>query len=344
MKKYLLSIFILFSTSVFAEESPFFYGGYGEIKFSSSENKGKTTDIHRLVTYLGYKFSDKILFNSEIEIEHGNELAIEFAHIDYSFGKNTTLRMGHILIPFGLVNHKHEPTLFPTVSRPAIEKVIIPSTWHENGVALIGQYENFKYDLSYLVGFDAENFSSPWIRGGRQKGSKDVAEDMAINLNLEYQVNPHLSIGASYYTGGTDQSKDGLGEINLNLWEAHLAYKLRNVEFKTLYTQGELSDVEKLNATKNISQKASGYYAHLSYDLAPVLSLNSAAGESLPIFIYHSDYKFEKPEQNATTINGFGINYKPVAKVTFKIDYLQTHDKTSDVKDNATNLGIGFVF
>src|SRR6185369_17813140 len=49
-------------------------GGYGETNFKKVVENGNGTsdefDFVRLVAYLGYKFTDKIVLNSEIEFEH----------------------------------------------------------------------------------------------------------------------------------------------------------------------------------------------------------------------------------------------------------------------------------
>ena len=39
-----------------------------------------------------------------------------------------------MLIPMGITNEYHEPTLFNGVERPSIASVIIPTTWREIGV------------------------------------------------------------------------------------------------------------------------------------------------------------------------------------------------------------------
>ena len=62
--------------------------------------------------YLGYHFSENFVFNSEIEFEHINELSVEFAYIDWIPTENLTVRLGHVLIPMGIVNEKHEPLHF----------------------------------------------------------------------------------------------------------------------------------------------------------------------------------------------------------------------------------------
>jgi len=77
-------------------------GGYGELHANFTEGKGPDQiDLHRLVVYLGYEFTDWIQFHSEWEIEHGfvtdgagGEFVIEQAHFDFLFSDLFNVRVG----------------------------------------------------------------------------------------------------------------------------------------------------------------------------------------------------------------------------------------------------------
>ena len=103
--------------------------GYGEMLIENYANKGGTkSDMLRAILYTGYRFNDKFLFNSEIEVEHGKEIYVEFAYVDYQVTSNFGLRGGMLLAPMGLVNEFHEPTVFMGAERPVTENKVIPST------------------------------------------------------------------------------------------------------------------------------------------------------------------------------------------------------------------------
>ena len=132
-------------------------GGYGELYYQSfthphadgmagdeSEPRNAELNLERWVMYLGYRFTDKIVFNSELEIEGGNsskagEAEAEFAYLDFALSKPFGLRAGELLIPVGLTNEYHEPVVFHGVLRPDVESYLIPTTWHENGAGYYGQ-------------------------------------------------------------------------------------------------------------------------------------------------------------------------------------------------------------
>ncbi|VGO22744.1 porin [Pontiella sulfatireligans] len=130
-------------------------GGYGEIHANFQEGGDDQFDIHRLVMYVGYDFNDWIKLTSETELEHafvadsddgsnGGELSVEQLYVDFLLADAVNVRAGRVLAPLGIINQKHEPTLFLGVERPNMEKNIIPSTWSVDGIGIFG------YPLSWL--------------------------------------------------------------------------------------------------------------------------------------------------------------------------------------------------
>src|SRR5690606_31580890 len=90
-------------------------GGYGELLMGQVvEDGNNTVDAQRVVLYFGYKFTDRIIFNSEIEFEHGStatnvqgdsgSVSAEFALLDFLLWQELNLRGGLLLTPFGIIN------------------------------------------------------------------------------------------------------------------------------------------------------------------------------------------------------------------------------------------------
>ena len=65
------------------------------------------------------------------------------------------MRLGHIIVPVGLLNAHHEPLNFFTVYRPEGEGTILPSTWHDTGLSLWGRAGDFLYEAMVVAGLDA---------------------------------------------------------------------------------------------------------------------------------------------------------------------------------------------
>ena len=117
----------------------------------SSHDKKDPSELEPLrraapVLYVGYKFSDRIVFNSEIEFEHAPRAARTSArqrlglggvrHPRLPLARTANVRAGLLLVPMGFINEIHEPPFFYGVQRPETERRIIPTTWRENGAGV----------------------------------------------------------------------------------------------------------------------------------------------------------------------------------------------------------------
>jgi uncharacterized small protein (DUF1192 family) len=146
------------ASKVYAKPHGVSIGGYGEAVYDNAsaerqdgEPSGATDriDLVRNVLYVGYKFTDRILFNSELEVEHATtgegdeekgEVSAEFAYLDFKPWKNVGLRAGQLLMPVGFLNELHEPPVFHGVQRNQVEQVIIPTTWRDVGAGVFGEF------------------------------------------------------------------------------------------------------------------------------------------------------------------------------------------------------------
>jgi len=123
-------------------------GAYGEIKFGSQQNPAangqwqKGFDAHRIVLLPTYAITPNIIFNAEIEFEHGGiafdsddkrhgSAEIEQIWVDFKVMDQFNWRSPGIdLVPIGYITQHHEPTQFYSVNRPQLYNGLIPSTWH----------------------------------------------------------------------------------------------------------------------------------------------------------------------------------------------------------------------
>lgn len=349
-------------------------GGYGEANYQSilDDQGGRDSsgnlknpdnaDFERLVIYTGYKFSDNILFNSEIEFEHSStgksgEVSVEMAALDFFIDPLVNVRAGMVLMPMGFVNQIHEPPFYFGNNRPEVERRIIPSTWREIGAGLFGELAPGLTYTTYVVnGMNADSFSSSGIRNGRQSGSQAKAEDLAYVGRLEYAPDflPGMTIGGSAYIGNSGQNKlfDGRAlDVTTQLYEAHLQWKYRGLEFRTLGSFGRIGDAAALSRAKKttIGSENYGWYSEVGYDILPHIFPNST--QYLAPF-----FRYEKMDTLASIAAGFsddltkdleifqiGMNYKPIPNVVIKADYRNFKQKAGAAPDDF-NLGIGFIF
>ncbi|MDO8733814.1 MAG: porin [Elusimicrobiota bacterium] len=360
-------------------------GGYGELSYSNYHDSTKKDfgDAYRFILYGGYKFNDRILMNTELEFEHagvGNaqskepEVYVEFSYLDFLLNKPFNLRAGLMLMPVGIINEFHEPTVYHGVLRPEIETNIIPSTWREMGIMAHGEpIENLTYKIALINGLRADKFSnSSWIRSGRQQGAKVNADVGALVATVNYEVVRGLSAGGSYYRGEGSTGKGGDTdaitdkEADVNLYEVHSEFRYKGLEIRGLYAAGKVdneNDAFKNDATlQKVGKEVGGWYLQTAYDVLPLLPLIKTGTEmGLSPFVRYERYDTNKKVSSGTTdatldrtVTTFGFGFKPHPLVVIKADY-QLKDTESDKTEGTAsgqdsnkidqyNIGVGFIF
>jgi hypothetical protein len=348
-------------------------GGYGEMLYESfaaerddSAPSARTDrlDFLRAVLYVGYKFSDRWLLNSEFEFEHGStgeggEVAVEFAYVDYLWRPAASFRAGLVLLPVGLVNELHEPTVFLGARRPAVEQALIPTTWRENGAGMYGDVGPLSYRTYVVSGLDASGFSAAGIRGGRQAGARASAEDWAWVGRLDLTSVPGLLAGGSVYSGGSGQglmAPDGDALfVSTTLVEGHGEWKWRGFAVRGLAVGSWIGDAAELSAalsdsTTNVvvGEEQIGGYIEVGYD---VFAERPRGELSLTPFIRYErfDTQAEVPagltrsEATDQEILTAGAAFRPLDSVVFKLDY-QDVDNAADTGVNQFNVALGYIF
>jgi hypothetical protein len=347
------------ASKVYHAERGLSIGGYGEVLYQNFDSaQSSEIDLLRAVLYFGYKFDDKWLFNSEVEYEHGGEeVEVEFAYIDYLWRPQASFRAGRLLLPMGFINELHEPTVYLGARRPDIERVIIPATWRENGFGLFGQAGPFTYRTYVLAGLDATGFSAEGLREGRQEGIESKADDIAWVGRLDYTGAPGLLVGGSAYVGDSGQDLRSAGgrrlAVGTKLFEGHLEWRWRGLEFRALGVQAKVDDVAALDAAldltgdASVGEKLQGYYVQLGYDV-----LAGRGGEkSLTPFARWESYDTQKevpagflrnPASDVDSLT-LGLAFKPIEHIVLKADY-QDYDNAAGTGVDQVNVSLGYIF
>ncbi len=342
--------------------------GYSEMlyeRFSGANQAGDPSertsqiDFLRAIIYAGYRFNDRFLFNSEIEIEHADEVFVEFAYLDYLVHDNLGIRGGLVLLPMGLVNEFHEPTVFLGAERPVTESVIIPSTWRENGAGVHGSSGMFSYRAYVVNGLAGANFSSAGIRSGRQKGSKAKAENFAFTGRLDVTPTPGVFVGASFYTGGSGQGDiaiDGRNfDVRTTIVDVHGQAQIRGFDVRGLFANASIGDALELNqvlgktGTSGVAEAMRGGYMQVGYD---VLSQSSALGGTQLTPYYRWErvdtqatmpVGFDRSRSTDNTFNTIGFEVKPIPNIVLKADYAWVSND-AETSVNQFSIGLGYVF
>ena len=346
-------------------------GGYGEVRFRHQTASDDIYDALRLVVYLGYKFNDSWVVNTELEFEHGGvqseasdgTVSTEFLNIDYLHSEALNFRIGLVLVPMGIINQVHEPLFYRGASRPEVERQIIPSTWSENGVGFFGRLgSRIRYQVYGISGFDGIGFDGSGFRGGRQGGSKALTNDWAFVGRMDADVMSGLTLGGSVYHGnsGQDQSIEGdnIGSLGTTLYEFHGDYTKGGFTARALFTQAFVDNPDSLNGALTdmpdsgfLAESLLGWYVEAGYNVLPWIFPNSKMSLE-PFFRYerlNTQHRMQAgylalPE-NDRNIWMVGIGFEPIDSVVIKLDYRNFSQVSNDQTLNEqVELGVGFVF
>ncbi len=348
------------AAATYGQETGVSIAGYGEMLYENFASDNTTQfDYLRAILYAGYRFNDKFLFNSEIEVEHAKEIFVEFAYVDYLATENFGLRAGMLLIPMGLVNEFHEPTVFIGAERPVTEQSIIPTTWRENGGGFYFAHDRVSARAYVVNGFNGSAFSSSGVRGGRQKGGKAKANNMAITGRIDIMPTPGVFFGASFYNGGSGQGDIVLDDVNYpvttSVFDVHGQAQVRGLDIRALYAQASLDDTAQLNQVlgltgqNGVGEDMKGGYLQVGYDL--LSQVPEAGGVGLTPYV-----RYEKVDTQAAVAAGFvrnpsknntyttfGFELKPVPGIVVKVDHMWVNN-TVDSGVNQFNVSVGYAF
>ena len=337
------------------------FSGYGEVHYNNpqigtmNEDAPAEADVHRFVLGWGYEFSPEIRFDAEVDFEHSaSEIELEYAHLDYDLGPTITLRTGSVLMPVGPLNEFHEPPTFYSVERPYVENSIMPTTWQEIGVGIVGRAGAALGYRAYVVtGLNAEGFSAlGGIRGGRGHGIEAPAEDLAGVARLEYATDGGINLGASGYYGGADQSVPGLGDVTVGIVNVDARLRRAGFDLRGVFYHEFLSGADSASVAvgETVGSAIQGWYAEAAYDFLR-RDQDAVRRRSFVAFARYEDF-----DTNEDTPDGFladpaadrqvitaGLAYFPIEKVAFKGDFEHWKDGT-DVELNRFSLGMAFMF
>ncbi|MFT7859766.1 MAG: porin [Sulfurimonas sp.] len=334
------------ASKVYYSKSPLSIGGYGEMYYAYNKEEGASKlDVYRFVPYIGYKFSDNIILNAEIEFEHGGAkdgedgyAIVEFMYLDFLINKYANIRAGHMLVPIGLINERHEPNLFTTVQRPASEKYIIPSTWHDSGVMVYGQLtDEISYKFAAISALKTDVNGDKWLRNGRGSSFKQTDPNLGVVARVDYNANGLLVGGSVYTAPSTDNTSS-----DTTIADIHFDYKNSGFRAYGVYAYANRTNAEDINATAAV-QNGYGGYINASFD---ILTLTKSS-DMLPIFV---QYEKLAPQNEivggtsveATEITTVGLNYFPHEQVVVKLDHAM--QKGGFGKSDTTSVSLGFIF
>lgn len=342
-------------------------GAYGEILYNQPEGANGELDVQRLVLLFGYRFNDKTQFITEIEVEHVEEVFVEQAFVNYNVAPNVNLRGGLMLVPMGIINEFHEPTTFNGTERPAVDNVIVPTTWREIGVGVFGRFNSISlgYQAYVFNGFKSTELDgdggvigllkgSSGLRGGRQKGIRSTINTPTFSTKFDYYGIPGLRVGLAGYFGRTQPDDDTGGlegaDIGIAMIGLDARYAYQRFTARGQFINASLSDTEAYNnlTGQDLGKRLQGWYIEGAFNLLPV-----GKQQRLFVFVRYEDYDTHadtagllprNPAYDRTDVTT-GLSYHIAPGVVVKGDYQFRRNELdgSDTPDRL-NFGIGVWF
>ncbi|CAN5274949.1 FlxA-like family protein [soil metagenome] len=340
---------------------------YGEINYNrpTRNSQNAQADVRRFVLGYQHRFDDKTKVVTELEVEHAvssaddpGEVEVEQAYIERQFNQTWAARAVLFLMPVGLLNENHEPTAFFGVERNFVETAIIPSTWREGGLQVMGNFDNgllvqagltTSFDLTKWDAASTEGLESP-LGSIHQEMALAKARSLAGFAAVNWRGIPGLLVGGSLFSGGATHGQ-ATTSSRVTLWDLHTRWTPGRWDLSALYTRGSISNTATLNATlignpTLIPKSFYGYYAQAAYKVwsnADYALLPFARWEKFNTAASYADLGQGLTPQSSAgeRVLTVGANFQLSSAIVLKADY-QRFNENKD--NNRVNLGVGWNF
>jgi hypothetical protein len=277
--------------------------------------------------------------------------------VDYLANDHLTLRGGMVLLPLGLINEFHEPTVFTGAKRPETEQRILPTTWRENGAGILGSVGVVNFRAYVTNGLRGAGFSSAGLRGGRQNGAKALAANLAFSGRLDVTAMPGVVAGLGLYKGGSGQEQVVLEGARLavgtTVVEVHGRAQMRGFDLRALFAQGSIDQAEQVNLALNrpadspIADTMQGGYVQASYNIfsqtATELALSPYVRYEQIDTQHGVPTGFARNLRHDGIFKTLGIEMKPIQNVAIKTDYQWVTNEAGTGR-NQFNVNLGYAF
>ncbi len=333
------------------KNSPTILSGYGQAKVEyNTREKTGVANLTRNVLFFGHRFSEKISFFSELELENAKvtgsnpegEISMEQLFLKFNINRNHYLTAGLIIPRIGIINENHMPTTFHSNDRPLVETLIIPSTWRELGISFYGfsyKIPGLNYSCAILNGLNSSGFKTgSGIREGRYEGSNASASNLAVTgallyylYNFRIQVSTYIGGSAGYNKRMADSLQLDYGAFGtpIMLNEFNIQYFSKGFEFKALASYLSIPDAARINRAfaNNTAKAMLGAYGEVGYN---ILNLFNQPKKRLTAFVRYEylDMNYElatngvnddfMKQQYITT----GLHFQPTGGVSVKLNYV----------------------
>ena len=339
IKTALIGLVLLLSLSLvaMAGDSKFVLGGYMDVNYIYSFKEGTASyfDMYHFNPIFRYMVQDNILASAELEFEHGgNEIAVEYAKIDYIWNDYVTLTGGRFLVPFGAFNARIHPSRISKVpGRPYSNNGVVPTGWSENGFLVsgaVGFGENggrvnyAAYITNGLYGGVGDGTSG--TRGLRGADARKDDHTKAIGGRLGIVPVAGAEVGGSFYTCKYDDGGADL-EIKFIGFDAEFHHE------DYLEIRGEYTQIDQDTASAEAAKKV-GYYGQIALKLSV---FDEDILMPIEIAVRYSAQDFEGETADFTEISTC-LNYYLSSTTIFRVAYTINGEKENEYDNNVLSI------
>ena len=328
-----------------------YLGGYVDLEFKDGKgDENQFFDQHRLVPFIYSDVSDRVKVSTELEFEHGHEVEVEFAQIDYLFSKAFNFRAGIMLVPLGKLNEVHDSPIQDLTERPLVDRFIIPTTLRDAGVGAYGDLaEDLSYQFSVTNGFkglDAAGTSAITATDGLRKAAPQADalgepfEQMNDTLAYAGRLAWSPVLGSEIGASALQDTYDENGDNDLLLMALDGTLDGKAVEWlpdqMELLGEGAWANIERDSFAKasGVVDDMHGYYVQANWHFEPLWLQEYKEDGTLTrdahfTFVTRYDHvNLDTYDMRRTTL---GLNFRPNAHDTvFKLDYQFNDDSGSN--------------
>ncbi|MGE4132641.1 MAG: hypothetical protein AB7F86_13440 [Bdellovibrionales bacterium] len=310
---------------------------------------------------LAFQLGNQFVFNTQFLFENGGaessdtvtlrkgQSVLKMAYLDWLISADVKMgvRVGHQLVPMGLTNTSSESLTYFGVLKPELEREIVPSNWHENGVTYWLYTERADFEFGIFNSLNASGLKGEtFLSGGRANGQNAAVENPMAVTRVRWREN-FFTMGGSLAAGRTDQGTESYRNGTFALWDLNLHFDQDRVRSYFQYAAGKLLDADAISAVNGtvMGEAAKGFAMEVAYQAFTSLR------HSTWIFARYSKYDLHDQVPKGLTrdhtynksIVTLGLQYLPTPNIVFKVDHQFRRNEAAD-EDDEFNVGAGLSF
>jgi hypothetical protein len=319
--------------------------------------------LNRAVLFAGYRWSDKLVINSEFRVDRDGlerglatfpalydtthidtNFNVDLAYADYIVNRSFVIRGGIILVPMGLINEMHTPQEYLGTRTGYADIYTIPAIWHALGIGFAGRKGSFNYRGYVINSLNPTNFTEMGWRAGREI-TWDTISHPALVGRIDWNPSPLGSLGGSYYWArpqvyGLENNFDQT--FRTDMMEFHGEFHWLGAFARAEYAKGLVENSPQLNLilqTKNlngIGKRIVGGYVEGGWN---ILYKNSNGKMIMPYMRGEAANSQDAlPPQSLALgllknhyvdfiIWTWGVEIRPIRELSIKAEYVAPHDQ-----------------